>query len=173
MNWKSKFWVSALLIRRLIFVIMLITLESIQSWILICALSILQIWYLAYVIILRPFINKKDNIIEITNEIFFSVLLISLIFFNLEKDWNSTIIEVYIWIITSNTLVTFFIIIGKSSHIIIIVDLIKSFVLLVKNRWLKPSQGGMLIKKIFVCINIVINIITTEREIKIKRIKIG
>ena len=43
MEKKSKLYVSILLMRRAIFVILLITLQSIQSWILVIMLGVLQI----------------------------------------------------------------------------------------------------------------------------------
>ena len=96
---KSKLYVSILLMRRAIFVILLITLQSIQSWIQVSMLGILQIWYLIYIIILRPFDEKRSNIIEIVNEIFISILLNSLIFLNSESAWTSTLSQIYMWII--------------------------------------------------------------------------
>ena len=140
-KWR-KSYVLVLLMRRAIFVILLITLQSIQSWILIVILSILEIWYLIYIVILRPFKEKKDNIIEITNEIFFSVLLSSLIFLNSENDWNSILIDIYIWIIMSNTLTVFIIIICKSYTITTLVDSIRTLVLLSKNIRAKSSNKG-------------------------------
>ena len=143
---RSKLYVSILLIRRAIFVILLITLQSIQSWILVSMLGILHIWYLIYIIILRPFEEKRNNIIEIVNEIFFSILLNSLIFLNSESVWNSTLTEIYMWIIISNTLAIFLIIICKYYLIIEIVDYFRTLILLAKNGWVKPLNNGMWIK---------------------------
>ena len=85
MQKSSKLYVPILLIRRALFVVLLITLASIQSWLLISILSLFQFWYFVYIIILRPFKSIKDNIIEISNELYFSILLSSLIFLNSEK----------------------------------------------------------------------------------------
>ena len=95
MQRKNKFYVPVLFIRRAIFVILLMTLTSIQSWILISILSFIQLWYLVFIIILRPFEYIKDNIIEISNEIFFCILLSILIFFNSEENWSPKKTEVY------------------------------------------------------------------------------
>ena len=48
-----------------------------------------------YVIITRPYKETNSNIIEIINEIYFTIFLSSLIFFNEENDWNSTKSSVY------------------------------------------------------------------------------
>ena len=113
MQKSSKLYVSTLLIRRALFVVLLITLTSIQSWLLISILSLFQFWYLVYIIILRPFKSIKDNIIEISNELYFSILLSSLTFLNSETDWNSSITNIYMWVIGSNGFIIFFVITGK------------------------------------------------------------
>ena len=140
---KSKLFISILLTRRTIFIIFLITFQSIQSWILVTILGVLQIWYLIYIIILRPFEVKKNNIIEIVNEVFFSILLNSLIFLNSEGDWNSTLTEVYMWIIISNTIVILIIIICKYYCVITIVDSLITLIRLAKNGWVEPLNNGM------------------------------
>ena len=142
---RSKLYVSILLMRKVIFVMLLITLQSIQSWILVIILGILQIWYLIHIIILRPFEEKRNNIIEITNEIFFSILLNSLIFLNSESVWSSTIIDIYMWIIMSNTITIFIIIICKYYFVITIVDYFRTLTLLAKNWWVKSLNNGMFI----------------------------
>ena len=93
---KNKLYVSILLIRRALFIALLFTLASIQSWLMISILSVIQFWYLTYIIIIRPFESKKDNMIEIINETFFLFLLCSLIFLNSKENWNSQITNVYI-----------------------------------------------------------------------------
>ena len=113
MKKKSKFYVSALLIRRALFVILLISLVSIKSWILVSLLSFMQLFYLILVVTLRPYERRKDNIIEISNEILFLALLSSLIFLNSEEHWGYNITEIYMWMIASNNIVTFLIIFSK------------------------------------------------------------
>ena len=110
---KARLYLPILLTRRAIFVILLMTLISIESWILISILSFIQLFYFVFIIILRPFESIKDNIIEISNEIFYCILLWFLIFWNSEENWSPKITEVYIWIITSNYIETFIIIFGK------------------------------------------------------------
>ena len=95
-NQKNKLYVSILLIRRALFIILLFTLASIQSWLMISILSVIQFWYLTYIVLIRPFESKKDNMIEIINETFFLFMLCSLIFLNSKENWNSQITNVYI-----------------------------------------------------------------------------
>ena len=93
---KNKLYVSILLIRRAVFIALLFTLASIQSWLMISILSVIQLFYLTYIVLIRPFESKKDNMIEIINETFFLTLLVSLIFLNSEENWNSQITNIYI-----------------------------------------------------------------------------
>ena len=95
MQKKTKLYTSILLLRRMIFIILLLSLVSVRSWIVICILSLLQLGYLTSIIIIRPFIKIRNNMVEIINEIYFFVLLIFLIFFNSKENWNSTITMFY------------------------------------------------------------------------------
>ena len=142
---KSKIYVSVLLIRRAIFAILLITLQFIQSWILVTMLGVLQIWYLIYIIILRPFEEKWNNIIEIVNEIFFSILLNSLIFLNTESAWSSTVTDIYMWLIMSNTITIFIVIVCKCYFVILIVDYLITLIQMTKNWWVKSLNKGILV----------------------------
>ena len=113
MQKKTKLYTSILLLRRMIFIILLLSLVSVRSWIVITILSLLQLWYLITIIIIRPFIKIRNNMIEIINEIYFFVLFISLINFNSKENWNSTVTMTYMWLLTSNSIVVFIIVFGK------------------------------------------------------------
>ena len=58
-------------------------------------LSIIQFCYVIWIIVLRPFSETKGNIIEIINELFFIVLLGSLVYLNSEENWNATNTSIY------------------------------------------------------------------------------
>ena len=105
----KAFTVILLLVRRLVFVIFLINMVSLNSKILIEILSLIQIIYLVCLIILRPFKEIKANLIEIMNEIYFFLLLGSLIFLNDESDWNLYNTLVYMWVLASNSMTIFII----------------------------------------------------------------
>ena len=71
MQKKNKAYVLALMLRRIVFIILLVTLVCIPSWILICVLSLIQFGYTTYFAIIRPYKVVKGNLIELINEIFF------------------------------------------------------------------------------------------------------
>ena len=98
-NKRHRFSVAILLIRRSFFVIFLFACYSISSKVVIGVLSLFQLSYLVYLIIIRPFIEIKANVIEIINESIFLFLLSALFFLNTENDWTPTIAIVYMQII--------------------------------------------------------------------------
>ena len=110
---KYKLYLTILLLRRIIFVISLISLVSIPSNLLIGLLSVIQLIYLIYTTILRPYEEVKDNMIEIINEIYFFLLFGSLLHLNKESEWNITFTLIYMWVLSSNTMVLFLIIVSK------------------------------------------------------------
>ena len=112
-NKRHKFYITMLLIRRIVFIILLITWVFIPSIILIVILSIFQAAYVIYLTWLRPYIEIKGNLIEILNELYFSILLIALSILNTESDWTSVKTALYMWTLVSNTLLIFIIVLGK------------------------------------------------------------
>ena len=113
MQRRFKLHAFMLMLRRIVFVVLLLTLNSVASRLLIGVLAFLQLIYLAYVWFMRPFRQFKDNLIEIVNEIYFLLLLSALIYFNVESYWNSTSTSIYMWSISSNTMTVFLITISK------------------------------------------------------------
>ena len=57
------------------------------------------------IIIMRPFEDITNNIVEITNEIFFWSMSGSLIYYNKPSRWNPTIEDVFMYTILSNSVV--------------------------------------------------------------------
>ena len=99
--------------RRALYVIILIVFMSYSSKLLINVLLVLQLIYIVYAIFLRSYEEIKCNIIDILNEIYFFFLLGSLVFWNTESNWNSIKISVYMWVLWSNSLVIFLIVISN------------------------------------------------------------
>ena len=89
-NGRYKLYAFVLLLRRFIFISMLITLSSKCPIIVLYVLWGLQIVYLLFIFLFRPFEETKQNTIEILNEIFFSFLLWWLIWHNTESDWGTS-----------------------------------------------------------------------------------
>ena len=114
---KKRLYLPALLIRRAVYVAILLTITEISSRSLIGILIGLQVVYSGYICYLRPFESTDNsppsNLIESLNEIFFLVLLSALEPFNEESDWNQTYTQIYMWVLASNNIVTFLIVLSK------------------------------------------------------------
>ena len=110
---KYRFYITLLLVRRLVFVTSLICLVSVNSKVLIGTLSFLQTIYIGYIAIVRPFKEIKANLIEIMNEIYFFLLFGSLIFLNAESDWNTDYSLIYMWVLASNSMAIFGVVFSK------------------------------------------------------------
>ena len=111
---KCKLYSPVLLIRRIIFIVILLVFISVRSTIIVGTLTLLQIIYCVYIWFLRPFVEIKWNMIEIINECIFLFLLSSLNYLKIEEYWSSTLTSAYIWTIVFNSIVVFFIILGIS-----------------------------------------------------------
>ena len=110
---KSRIFIIALLLRKLIFIAHLIALVLFSSKLVISILTSFQVIYIWFVIYVRPYEEVKGNIIEIVNELYFTPLLFVLIFLNSIHDWNSVNTNVYLWVLSSNSIVVFLIVFSK------------------------------------------------------------
>ena len=116
---SSKIYIVFILIRRFVYVIILITVAPKSSLITIWIILILQLIFIILLIFKRPYSDMKSNIIEVINEIYFFVILISLLHFNSIDRWIGTPTTAYIWIISSNNIISFAIIMGNSHSFIL------------------------------------------------------
>ena len=112
-NKKFKYYLPALILRRTVFVVLLVTWVSVKSRVLIGILVFLDLIYFVYICYLRPFKEFKVNFIEIMNEAYFLLLLSLLIHFNTESYWSSTFTAIYMWLVVSNSIAVFIIILSK------------------------------------------------------------
>ena len=140
---KFKFYTCMLILRRTIFIVLLVTWISLASRLLIGLLVLLQLVYLAYVCYLRPFRELKDNLNEIMNEVYFLLLLSSLVYLNEESYWSSTVTSIYMWIVCSNSMAVLFILIGKPrcKHI---VDWGRISIQKLRKKWTKTGGNKIM-----------------------------
>ena len=138
-----KLYVTILLIRRIIFIALLITFVSINPWNLICILNLLQLWYLILLIDVRSFDNKINNIIEREKLIKYSSQIFSAVwqFSTLNKIGVHKLHNfIYGYL---KQFCDLLIIMSKSAVLINITDAIRTLVFTVRNRWSKYQQSGM------------------------------
>ena len=66
---------------------------------------LIQVSYLIIIIIIRPFQEKTNNLVEIVNELVLTILISLLLFYNKSSRWNTTIEDIFIYSIMSNSIV--------------------------------------------------------------------
>jgi len=92
------------LIRKLSFCTWLIMFLFRPNFERVAAFSLVQILFLSYVLVVRPFSLIRDNIREIVNEILFTFYSISWFFLHSKEDWNDNYIYIFIGSVTLNTI---------------------------------------------------------------------
>ena len=102
---SARFYSSLLLIRRIIFVMFLISFKNIDAMMSVSIFLGLQIIYLAVIVLLRPYKSIKDNIMENINEVLFTSLIVMLCFYHKQDKWTRIAENIYIGIILFNSLI--------------------------------------------------------------------
>ena len=110
---KPRFYSTVSLLRRELFVVFLIMANSLNSIWIIAPMIVVQAFYLASLIYIRPYKPIKDNLLEITNEFYYFVLVAFLSHFNSDSKWISVAENAYFWIIIANSFTIFVITISK------------------------------------------------------------
>lgn len=110
---KSRFYSLGLLSRRLIFVTLLIFNKNLSVVVIISIMVGVDIAYILFLVLTRPFEQKSNNLIEILNEVYFFVLLSLLLHFNLLSRWSKVVQNAYIYLILTNSLIVALISVGK------------------------------------------------------------
>ena len=75
----------------------------------------IQLVYLLLAIIQRPFVQIKDQLIEIINECIYMILILFLFFNNDISDWSTGAKYAYIWLMLSNFVIVFIVSISKQN----------------------------------------------------------
>ncbi|CAI2368117.1 unnamed protein product [Moneuplotes crassus] len=119
----SRIYSFAALTRRTMMILILILLQSLDSFYLSCILSGIQTLYFLLLMLIRPFTRPENNIIEIVNELIFLTLSFFLCLFNSESKWTPTVTKAFSFIILSNSLIITLIMI--STLIVTIINNIK------------------------------------------------
>ena len=117
-NKKSRLFAWLLQIRRAIFVFLLIILGPKSSIIVISLLVGLQLIYLVLLVAIRPYKLVIWNVIETTNEFYFLVIFAFLLKYNTAVDWKGTPITAYTWLMSSNSIMSLLVNIGKQLSLI-------------------------------------------------------
>lgn len=106
---KAHLYSIVFMLRRGLFTVLLVTLSHLPNIYLVVGMSSIQVLYTVFLIVVRPFDGHQENVIEILNELFFSLLVGMLFNFNTASKWSSSIIysnatTTYVWIMMANNL---------------------------------------------------------------------
>jgi hypothetical protein len=77
------------LVSRFLFVFVVVAFEDIPVVVKVIMFGLIQACYVVYLVIVRPFEQVKDNIIEWFNQISYLFLVSSLVFLNTEEKWGN------------------------------------------------------------------------------------
>ncbi|CAI2379520.1 unnamed protein product [Moneuplotes crassus] len=100
-----------LLFRRYFFVIWLVFCLELSQLLIVSGMVVFQAIFVLVLLVLRPFEDKVNNIIELLNEFIFTVLLIILCQINTEKAWTGEITSLFLWTMLMNTILITFILV--------------------------------------------------------------
>ena len=138
----SKLYTSIQLLRKFFLIITLIFLSFTGYFVVVVIWGIIQLIFLVYIIIVRPFESKRDMIIEIINEIFFFFILCWMTHFNTYDKWSNSIVFVFITVLMCNNIIILVIVSSKTFCLKFIVLSIKSFCEWNRNRKLKKVKNS-------------------------------
>ena len=102
------------LLRVLLLITLLLVFRNYNKIIILAVVSAVQLLYMAVIIIQRAYESKILNLIEILNEIFFSIFLLYLFIYNSESEWRNEPKIVYSSLLVLNNLFILLITISKN-----------------------------------------------------------
>ena len=116
-TFRAKIYTPLQLIRKLLFIFALTLLSFAGYFAVIVVWGCIQLAFLAYIVIVRPFELKRDMFIEIINEIFFLFILCWMSHFNTYELWNNMLIFVFVTVMMCNNIIIMVIVSSKSNRL--------------------------------------------------------
>ena len=110
---SAKLYSTLFLLRRMTLVSLLIFGSSLNNIYLVAPMIVCQTVYLILVVAIRPFKEVKNNVIEISNEWFYLILVSILAYYNETSRWSQSIQSVYLGIIIMNSVTIISVLICK------------------------------------------------------------
>jgi len=112
-NFGSRIYISMFLARRILFIVLLLSIKG-HVIIKLVLMVVIQSIYYIYLVRFRPFDDIKANIIEIINETSFCYFLLWLLHYNSKNVWSETTSSIMFAVILTNSLMALAVILGKS-----------------------------------------------------------
>ena len=114
-KWICRSYSFVFLVRRTLFGWVLFFLDFFEAIHRVIILTLIQLVYMLYIIILRPHDSIKENLIDVINEVMYLYFLGFLLHFNTENSWDDTTTDTYFWILMGNNFIIIFITASKSN----------------------------------------------------------
>jgi cysteine-rich repeat protein len=113
-NQMSRIYQIILMLRKLIFIMWMILFRFLPKTPYLLIPSIYQLGHIIFIIAVRPFEKTKDNIIEIFNEIIFTVILSGINYLHSKENWRGQFIDAYVYLIMAPGIFISLISLGKT-----------------------------------------------------------
>jgi hypothetical protein len=98
----ARFYTPILLTRRLLFVVVILLLQFSGKDTTFIFLIVIQAAYIGQLVILRPFRQIENNIVEVSNEAFYVGYLIMIFVLDGESMWSDQMSKIFVFCITAN-----------------------------------------------------------------------
>jgi cysteine-rich repeat protein len=102
-----------LMLRRLILISWMIWMKFITPLLYLSFPGFYQLIHLWTIIFIRPFSRIKDNIIEVFNELVFTIILWSVVFLNKKEKWDSITVDAFFYLLMAPGAFMFIVVISK------------------------------------------------------------
>jgi hypothetical protein len=112
-DWASRSYHLLFFLRRGLLWVMIISFTYTSKFISISIYTIFQILYCSIIWAILPFSELKDNILELTNEMFYTALWLFLLFYNSKPSWDPASQTLYISLLMLNNVIFTIISLGK------------------------------------------------------------
>lgn len=105
-NWSAHSYPLVFMLRNFFFVVLVCSLDTESKWVKISLFFTSQVFYIIYLIAVRPFLNWKEFIIEMFNSCMFLLALFCLFFLDSSKRFTSKVSDMYLWYIIVSAIVS-------------------------------------------------------------------
>ncbi|CAI2386795.1 unnamed protein product [Moneuplotes crassus] len=93
------------LLRRLLFCALVTFCVSLGFQVLIIGFIVIQLPYLCFIVVIRPFKDAQNNLMEVINEAFLSIIISYFCFINTPEKWTDSLTKIFLYLFLGHILV--------------------------------------------------------------------
>jgi hypothetical protein len=132
----ARCYISALLTRRLIFIVVILLFTFIKRDGIFGILLAVEFFYLLQLLVIRPFKEFEKNIVETVNEVFYITFISLMLYLDDDAKWTETMTAFFVSLITANSLVITIILLSNLN-----VNLIAFFIITLIKWWKGKNEN--------------------------------